>query len=90
MIKYYCRKKHGGNELCDECSELLNYALMRIEQCPYGKDKPVCSKCRIHCYKPEKRDNIKGVMKFSGSAILLRKPITGLKYLLKKKFYNIE
>ena len=31
MIKIYCRKKHNHkDELCDECSELKNYAHMRL------------------------------------------------------------
>jgi len=88
MIEYYCFKKHNNKKMCNECIELFNYALVRIQQCPYGEFKPTCSSCPIHCYNPDKREQIKNVMKFSGPAILFRKPVTGVKYLLKKKLYK--
>ncbi|WP_187291719.1 nitrous oxide-stimulated promoter family protein [Clostridium novyi] len=34
MIKIYCKKKHNHKyDLCDECSELKNYAHMRLSNC---------------------------------------------------------
>ena len=86
MIRFYCRKKHGVKELCDHCSELINYAADRITRCPHGKNKPVCSRCTIHCYKKDYRAKIIKVMRFSGPRIIFHKPLTGIKYLLKKKF----
>lgn len=88
MIEYYCKKKHKGGRLCNECSSLFGYVLLRIDKCPFGEKKPVCSSCTIHCYNPLMKEEIKSVMKFSGPAILFRKPVTGIKYLLKKKFYK--
>ncbi len=88
MIKYNCSKNHSASGLCEDCSSLLRYATIRIEKCPYGDDKPVCSNCTIHCYIPEKRGRIKDVMKFSGPAIIFRKPLTGIRYILKKKLYK--
>ena len=67
MIKIYCRKKHNHkDELCDECSELKNYAHMRLSNCKFGEKKSTCGKCPIHCYKKDMREKIKKVMKFSG------------------------
>ena len=88
MIQYYCRKKHGSSDLCEHCSALLNYAKERITKCPHGENKPVCSKCKIHCYKKDYREIIIEVMSFSGPQILLHRPLTGIKYLVKKKFFN--
>jgi len=88
MIKYYCTKKHNGIHICRECNELLNYAVKRHNNCPRGSDKPVCSNCEIHCYKENFRDKIIEVMKFSGPHIFLKKPLYGLKYLIKKKTYR--
>ncbi|MFC1671313.1 nitrous oxide-stimulated promoter family protein [Spirochaetota bacterium] len=52
-------------ELCSSCKELLLYsASMRII-CPYDP-KPSCKKCETHCYKPQYRDKIRKVMKYSG------------------------
>ncbi|MFN3305760.1 MAG: nitrous oxide-stimulated promoter family protein, partial [Candidatus Kapaibacteriota bacterium] len=46
MIKLHCRKVHNhGGGLCEECSELLSYALKRIEYCPFSIDKPACNQC---------------------------------------------
>ena len=41
------RGYHGGSEdaLCAECAELLQYAEVRLEKCPFGVDKGPCSKC---------------------------------------------
>ena len=68
FIKTYCNKHHkplNDNELCSECKVLLEYSLKRNENCPLDH-KPKCKKCAIHCYKPEYRQRIKEIMKFSG------------------------
>ncbi|MEI8597876.1 nitrous oxide-stimulated promoter family protein [Vibrio sp. M60_M31a] len=59
MVEVYCRANHGSKgELCTECRDLLDYAEIRLDRCPYGENKPTCNKCPIHCYKPEpKRTN---------------------------------
>jgi hypothetical protein len=89
MIKIYCKQNHKSVEgLCDACSNLFNYAQQRLEKCPYGKNKPVCSNCRIHCYKKEYKEKIKEVMRFSGPKIIFYKPVSGIKYLIKKKFLD--
>lgn len=66
MINIYCRKKHGNEkgELCQECSELLDYAHKRLDFCKFGEVKSFYSKCPIHCYKKDMKIKIKGVMKF--------------------------
>jgi len=85
MINFYCIKNHKGSGLCDECSDLLNYAIKRNLNCPHGANKPVCSSCEIHCYNDIYRAKIREVMKFSGPRILYKKPLYGIKYLIKKK-----
>lgn len=88
MIVMYCQAHHQtkNNELCTECQELFSYARQRIDKCFYGDDKPVCSKCPVHCYKPEKREKIKTVMQYSGPRMIKRRPILSLRYLYRKKF----
>lgn len=85
MIKYYCKSVHGLREPCVECIKLLEYALTRISRCPHKTDKPVCSACDIHCYSREYRERIIEVMKYSGPRIMFHKPVTGIKYLIRKK-----
>lgn len=86
MIVLYCRKNHSANGvLCESCSELYQYAQLRLDKCPYGESKPVCSNCKIHCYKKDYKEQIKEVMRFSGPKIIYYKPISGIKYMIKKK-----
>lgn len=88
MIEIYCREVHGSSKgkLCPECSDLLAYARKRIEKCPYGEEKPVCSKCKIHCYKPEMREKIRAVMRYSGPKMLIRSPLLTIHYMYRKSF----
>jgi hypothetical protein len=83
MIGMYCQGKHFTTEgMCDECKALYEYALSRIEKCPLKNDKPVCSKCPIHCYKPEMRENIRSVMRYCGPRMMYKHPVLGIRHLL--------
>ena len=80
MIRLYCRKKHKESDrkkgqLCPECQELFDYARLRSEKCPFMEKKTFCSNCKVHCYKPEMREKIRQVMRFSGPRMLLYHPI---------------
>ena len=62
----YCEKNHGvKEELCEECGEILQYAIDRIKNCKLVP-KPSCRKCKVHCFKDKYREKIKKVMRFSG------------------------
>ena len=63
MIRKYCHSKHKakGEELCEECRALTDYALFRLEKCPFKVNKKFCSFCKVHCYKPDMRERIKDV-----------------------------
>ena len=85
MIRLYCRKNHGSqNELCPECRKLADYAEQRIDKCPFTETKTFCSKCKVHCYKPEMREKIRTVMRFSGPRMMLYHPITAIRHMLDK------
>ncbi|MGA1863172.1 nitrous oxide-stimulated promoter family protein [Deferribacter thermophilus] len=78
FIKVYCKKNHLKKGVavykdgyCKDCFELLQYALKRNEKCPLDP-KPQCKHCHIHCYKPEYRQKIKEIMKYSGMYFLKR------------------
>jgi predicted amidophosphoribosyltransferase len=86
MIDLYCRGQHGGKDaLCDECRELFDYVKKRLEKCPLRENKPKCSKCPVHCYRPDMREKIKAVMKYSGPRMLYRHPILSGKHYLTGK-----
>jgi hypothetical protein len=83
MIKLYCRKKHKTKDiLCAECQTLHDYALLRIEKCPFMETKTFCSNCKVHCYKAEMREKIREVMRFSGPQMILYHPIMAIRHLI--------
>lgn len=57
----------GGKEimLCRDCSRLLSHGIAKLMLCPYDP-KPMCKKCKTHCYAPGYRDKMRIVMRFSG------------------------
>lgn len=83
MIQKYCNKKHITKTgfLCDDCENLFDYVKLRRSKCIFGDDKPFCSSCNIHCYKLEKRKQIKEVMKYSGPRLIFSHPILVFKHL---------
>ncbi len=82
MVSIYC-KGHKHKENC-ECGELAEYAHKRLDSCKFGNDKSFCSKCTVHCYKPEMRERIKIIMKYSGPRMLFHNPVMAIKHILQK------
>jgi len=83
MIALYCRANHSTNgELCEECKKLYDYAVARLDRCPFGADKTTCAKCPIHCYKPDMKAQVKRVMRYSGPRMLRRHPLLALMHQL--------
>lgn len=85
MINLYCRKKHNGKELCAECLQLKEYAVQRSERCPFMETKTFCSNCRVHCYKPDMREKIREVMRFSGPRMIMYHPIMAIRHVIESK-----
>lgn len=86
MIALYCRKKHrfpGG--LCPECAALDAYARMRSDKCPFMETKTFCSNCRAHCYRPDMRERIRDVMRFSGPRMIFVHPIMAIRHVIESK-----
>ena len=89
MIALYCRKKHGvasKGELCPECKKLCEYAQARSEHCPFMEEKTFCANCRVHCYKPDMRERIREVMRFSGPRMIWYHPGMALWHLISSKY----
>lgn len=86
MVAIYCHAHHAMRQgLCQECKTLLDYAETRLDRCPYGQQKPTCNQCPIHCYKPEQKEQMRQVMRFSGPRMLLPHPILAIRHLLHEK-----
>ncbi len=95
MLNIYCKKNHKHRikedcdnlnrlhkGLCDDCHELLLYAIQRHEKCPRKDVKTFCNTCPIHCYTPQKREEIKKVMKFSGKWMIFYHPLISISHIV--------
>lgn len=84
MIRIYCKGQKHKSPLCGECQKLLTYAAGRLEACKFGESKTFCSKCPVHCYKPDMRESIKTVMRYSGPRMLWHNPVMVVRHLVQK------
>ncbi len=82
MIRFYCKHHERNKKLCSACSELLDYAYNRLERCPYGDKKKACKSCRTHCYKPNMRERMRIVMRYTGPRMMLYHPIMAIRHLM--------
>ena len=87
MIAIYCRKNHHTKkgELCPQCAELDAYARSRSDHCPFMENKTFCSNCKVHCYKPEMREQIRLVMRFSGPRMIFHHPVVAVRHVIETK-----
>jgi hypothetical protein len=86
MIHIYCNGNHNSNGiLCNECEKLNEYAFRRLLFCPFKEDKPICSNCTVHCYKPEMREKVKDVMKYAGPKMIIKHPYLAIMHLINEK-----
>lgn len=89
MVEIYCRHTHGRSRvdgLCDDCKALLEYVYHRLDKCPKGDTKPTCRKCEIHCYNPQRREQIRDVMRVAGPRMMLRHPLSAIRHLMAELF----
>ena len=83
MATIYCRDRHGSpSGLCPECAALMTYAAKRLAVCPFGEDKPVCAKCKVHCYGPAPREQVRTIMRCAGPRMMLQHPWLALGHVL--------
>ena len=90
MIRLYCQKHHKEydkttGKMCPSCQELSDYARLRSQKCPFMEEKTFCANCKVHCYKPEMREKIRVVMRFSGPRMLLYHPVLAVWHLICSK-----
>ena len=94
MILLYCQKQHKTlrkasglkkTDLCPECAELESYARIRSDKCPFMETKTFCSNCKVHCYKPDMRERIRVVMRFSGPRMLFVHPVAAIRHVIESR-----
>ena len=83
MIAIYCRGHgHRPGPVCPQCQELMDYALARLDRCPFGPEKTTCATCPIHCYKPAMRQRVREVMCYAGPRMMVRHPLLAVLHTL--------
>lgn len=61
---------------------MQDYALLRLEKCPFQAAKPTCAHCKVHCYQRPMRERIRTIMRWAGPRMLLRHPLLAVLHLL--------
>jgi hypothetical protein len=85
MIRMYCRDRHdapANGALCEDCRAMHDYAMLRIDKCPFCLRKPTCANCTVHCYKRDMREEIRTVMRYAGPRMLWRHPWLTVRHLM--------
>ena len=65
--------------LCDECLELFDYSIKKLQECPY-EEKPRCRNCKTPCYEKQQWKTLAKIMRYSGLKLGLIK--------IKNKFFS--
>ena len=81
MISIYCSGHHYGKAekgLCLDCKALAAYARQRLDRCPFQENKTTCANCPVHCYGPDMRERVRGVMRYAGPHMTYRHPLLSL------------
>ena len=60
----------------------MRYVKIRLDRCRFSADKPTCTKCPVHCYQRDRREQIRCVMLYSGPRMLWEHPWLSLWHLL--------
>lgn len=83
MIALYCKKNHKTKN--GLCRELNDYARARSDRCPFMETKTFCANCKVHCYKPQMREKIRDVMRFSGPRMIFHHPAAAMRHVIETK-----
>ncbi len=65
--------------LCEECAEMVAYAMARLQGCPFD-DKPKCRKCPNPCYERPMWKKLAKIMRYSGVRYGLEKVRTAMRF----------
>lgn len=78
-------RRHGKHRDVVDCAALDAYARSRSDRCPFMETKTFCSNCKVHCYKPDMREKIREVMRFSGPRMLFYHPIMAIRHVMESR-----
>jgi hypothetical protein len=58
---------------------------MNVQSKRERETKTFCSNCNVHCYKPEMREKIREVMRFSDPRMIFYHPIMAIRHLIESR-----
>lgn len=82
MIAIYCRAHHKPDGLCADCAAVQEYTFRKLELCSFGRKKPACRDCKIHCYELEMCNRIRAVMRYSGPRLIVHSPLLAIRHVI--------
>jgi hypothetical protein len=83
MVSIFCTQNHMQKEsLCEKCKGLLEYSISRLSKCVLKAHKPVCFRCKLHCYKGDMRNQIRQVMRYSGKRMIWSHPLLTIRHIV--------
>ena len=86
MIRIYCHHHHQTTDsLCEDCADLNDYAMARLDKCTFKEDKPTCKRCPVHCYRKEMRERVREVMIYAGPRMLFAHPLLAVFHLIEAR-----
>ena len=81
MVGLYCRHHLRERKIPKEYRELIDYAEKRLTHCRYGQTKPACKDCATHCYKPDMREKVREVMRWTGPRMIVYSPKAAFRHI---------
>ena len=67
------------------CPQGIFVGRWRSNESRSKKRTTFCSNCKVHCYKPEMREKIREVMRFSGPRMILYHPIMAIRHVIESR-----
>lgn len=66
----------------EEYKLLADYACQHLDLCKFGEKKKSCKRCPVHCYTPQKRQQIRKVMRWAGPRMIFYAPKDTILHLI--------
>ncbi len=82
MVTLYCRHRLKVKYIPESYEQLIAYAFRQLERCRWGAKKPNCHQCKVHCYAPDKRRQVREIMKWAGPRMIIYAPMKAMRYLI--------
>ena len=73
---------YAAKQCARNAPSLTNTRRCARAECRKMHVKTSCDACENHCYKPEMRERIRQVMRYSGPRMITKHPVAAIRHLL--------